>query len=162
VEQFRPIGINATHRNEAGATWGDNFAFGKFETRMGWQACGSVMEPWTSMETMNVRWLTPIGERSSLNNWRWSGPVAEKYGSLVDEMGALPLDDPKIDDLFVKAMELWFQDLPLIPVTQARKLIPFDTTYWTGWATVKNNYQHPCTWWQSTHQHIHKLQPAAR
>jgi peptide/nickel transport system substrate-binding protein len=160
VEQLQAIGINATNRNEAGATWGDNFAFGNFETRMGWQTCGSVNEPWASMDTFNVKWLTPIGQRSSYNNWRWSGPAAEEYSKLVDEIGSLPLGDPKIDELFVKAMDLWFKELPVIPITQARKIIPFDTTYWTNWPTAKNNYMHPPTWWQSTHKIIHSLQPA--
>ncbi|MCS7220432.1 MAG: ABC transporter substrate-binding protein [Anaerolineae bacterium] len=160
VEQLQAIGINATNRNEAGATWGDNFAFGNFEARMGWQTCGSVNEPWASMDTFNVKWLTPIGERSSYNNWRWSGPAAEEYSKLVDEIGSLPLGDPKIDELFVKAMELWLKELPVIPITQARKIIPFDTTYWTNWPTAKNNYMHPPTWWQSTHKIIHSLQPA--
>lgn len=159
VEQFQAIGINATNRNEAGGTWGDNFAFGNFEARMGWQTCGSVNEPWASMNTFNVRWLVPVGERASGNQWRWSGPAAEEYSKLVDEIGSLPLGDPKIDELFVKATKIWFEELPVIPITQAKKIIPFDTTYWTGWPTAENDYIHPPTWWQSTHAIIHNLEP---
>jgi peptide/nickel transport system substrate-binding protein len=59
-------------------------------------------------------------------------------------------------------MELWLTDLPVIPVTQARKLIPFDTTYWTNWPTAENNYLHATTWWQSTHKIIHSLERATR
>ena len=32
-------------------------------------------------------------------------------------------------------MDIYFKELPVIPVTQAKKIIPFDTTYWTGWPT---------------------------
>ncbi len=156
VEQLQAIGINATMRNEAGGTWGDNFAFGKFEAKSGWQMCGSINEPWASMDNLNARWLVPVGERASGNGWRWNNP---EYSALVDEIGVLPLGDPKIDELFLKAAEIYLRELPVIPVAQARKLVPFDTTYWTGWATAENNYQHPCTWWQSTHLHIHHLQP---
>ena len=66
-------------------------------------------------------------------------------------MGTLPLGDPKIDELFVKAMRST-EELPVIPITQAKKIIPFDTTYWTGWPTSDNQYIHPPTWWQSTHE----------
>jgi len=160
VEQFHAIGINAVNRNEAGGTWGDNFNFGNFETRMGWQTCGSVNEPWASMDMFNVKWLVPVGERASYNSWRWSGEAAEQYSALVDEIGSLPLGDPKIDELFVEAMWIWFDELPVIPITQAKKIIPFDTTYWTGWPTFENDYIHPPTWWQSTHIIIHNLEPA--
>ncbi len=160
VEQFQRIGINATNRNEAGGTWGENFDMGNFEARMGWQTCGSVNEPWASMDRFNVRWLRPVGERASGNQWRWSGPAAEEYSKLVDEIGSLPLGDPKIDELFVKATKIWFEELPVIPITQARKIIPFDTTYWTNWPTAKNDYIHPPTWWQHTHYIIHNLKPA--
>lgn len=162
VEQLHAIGINATRRNEAGGTWGDNFAFGTFEARIGWQTCGSINEPWASMHTFNTAWLLPVGERASGNSWRWSGDNAEAYSALVDQIGVLPIGDPQIDRLFVEAMRYWMEELPVIPVTQAKKIIPFDSTYWTNWPTIENNYIHPPTWWQSTHKIIHSLQPAAR
>ena len=162
VEQFQAIGINASTRNEAGATWSENFHFGRFEAHMGWQTCGSVNEPWKSLDTMNVRHLVPVGERAAddRNSWRWSGEAAESYGALVDEMGSLPLGDPRVDELFVEAMDIWFDELPVIPITQAKKIIPFNTTYWTGWPTAEQNYIHPPTWWQgNTEEIILSLQP---
>jgi peptide/nickel transport system substrate-binding protein len=160
VEQFQAVGINASMRLEAGQTWGDNFDMGNFEARMGWQTCDSVNEPWASMDQMNTRWYLPQGERATKDRWRWSGPAADEYSAIVDEIGVLPLGDPKIDELFVEAMEIWFEELPVIPVTQAKKIIPFDTTYWTGWPTYYDNpYIHPPTWWQHTHKIIHNLEP---
>ena len=77
----------------------------------------------------------------------------------MDQIGLLPLGDPTIDALFVKAMDIWLDELPVIPVTQARRIIPFNTTYWTGWPTASNNYVQPPTWWQSAHLIIHHLKP---
>jgi peptide/nickel transport system substrate-binding protein len=63
--------------------------------------------------------------------------------------------------LFVEAMDIWFDELPVIPITQAKKIIPFNTTYWTGWPTAENNFIHPPTWWQgNTEEIILGLQPA--
>jgi peptide/nickel transport system substrate-binding protein len=157
VEDLQALGINASTRNEAGSTWGDNFNNGNFEARMGWQTCGSVNEPWGSLDQFNSSWVVPVGERASKNGWRWQGPVAEEYSKLVDEIGSLPLGDPKVEELFVQAMDLWFDELPVIPITQAKKIIPFDTTYWTNWPTFDNQYIHPPTWWQHFHvilQHL--------
>ncbi|MCP4141064.1 MAG: ABC transporter substrate-binding protein [Chloroflexi bacterium] len=160
VEQLQQAGINATTRNEDATTWYNNFELGNFETRIGWQSCGSVNEPWGSMNTFNTRWLKPVGERTGENQnaWRWSGETAERYSALVDEIHSLPVGDPKVDELFVEAMEIWLDELPIIPLTQARKIMPFNTTYWTGWPTADNNYIHHPTWWQSAHIIIHNLE----
>jgi peptide/nickel transport system substrate-binding protein len=159
VEQFQAIGINAVQRNEAGGTWNDNREFGNFETQMNWEMCGSVNEPWASSDLLNVSWLKPVGERAPQNEARWSGEKAEAYSALMDEMGVLPLGDPKVEELFIEASKIYFEELPVIPVTQAKKIIPFDTTYWTGWPTFDDDYLHPPTWWQSTHAIIHNLEP---
>ena len=158
VEDFQAAGINASTRNEAGSTWDDNWRMGNFETRMGWQTCGSVNEPWASLDTFNTKWLVPVGERSNGDSWRWSGPKAEEFGKLVDEMGSLPLGDPKVQELFNQAMTIYMEELPVIPVTQAKKIIPFDTTYWTNWPTYDNQYIHPPTWWQHFHVILQNLQ----
>jgi len=160
VEQLQRAGVNASTRNEAGATWEDNFQMGNYEARMGWQTCGSVNEPWASLNTFNTRWLKPVGERTgqSENAWRWSGEKADAYSALVDEMGTLPLGDPQVQELFNQAMTVWAEELPVIPITQAKKIIPFDTTYWTGWPTYDNQYIHPPTWWQHFHVILQNLQ----
>jgi peptide/nickel transport system substrate-binding protein len=162
VEQLQAFGINASTHNEAGGTWDDNFRNGNFDARMGWQTCGSVNEPWASLDTFNVSWLKPVGERANFNAWRWSGEDAEAYSQLVDQMGTLPLGDPQVAELFNQAMTIWFKNLPVIPITQAKKIIPFNTKYWTNWPTAENDYFHPPTWWQGTHYIIHNLKPAGQ
>ena len=147
VEQLQAVGINAVQKNEAEAVWGDNRDFGRFETRQAWDNCGSVNEPWNSMDSLNQKWVVPIGTRASRNPWRWSNA---EYSALVDKMGTLPLGDPQVQDLFVKAADIYLSELPTIPITQAKKLIPFDTTHWTGWPTAQNDYIHATTWWQMT------------
>ncbi len=158
TEQLQRSGINAVHVNQAGQTWGDNFRNGEFESRMGWQTCGSVNEPWATMDTFNTRWLEPIGTRANQNSWRWSGDKAEEYGALVDQIGSLPLGDPAIEPLFLQATALLFEELPVIPITEAKKIIPFLETYWTNWPTFDNQYVHPPTWWQHTHYIIHEIE----
>ncbi len=158
TEQLQRVGINAVHVNQAGQTWGDNFRNGEFESRMGWQTCGSVNEPWATMDTFNTRWLEPIGTRANQNSWRWSGEKAEEYGALVDQIGSLPLGDPAIEPLFLQATALLFEELPVIPITEAKKIIPFLETYWTNWPTYDNQYVHPPTWWQHTHYIIHEIE----
>lgn len=160
VEQFREAGIDATARVVAGPTWGTNKSLGEFEGIMDWDFCASVNEPWASFNQFHVRWLAPIGEETdgrTRNIMRWSGEAAEAYSALVDEIGQLPLGDPRVTELAIEAYNILLDEMVAIPITQAKKIVPFDTTYWVGWPTAENNYNHPATWWNSTHQIIHNL-----
>ena len=159
VEQFQAVGIDATHKKEAGNLWGDNLLFGKFETHMGWQSCGSVNEPWATLDQLNEKWIVPVGERASKNGWRWKN---DTFSKAVDEMSVLPLGDPKVDELFLVAIEEYLKELPNIPITNAKKLIPFDTTYWTNWPTSDNNYAPSWTWWQSTFDILINIKPVTK
>lgn len=161
VEQLQDVGINAVNRNQAGATWSDNFWMGNFEAKVGWQTCSSVNEPWASLDRFNENWLLPVGELAAdeRNSWRWDGEGSAEYSAIVDEMGSLPLGDPRVEELFIEAMEIWFNELPVIPITQAKKIVPVNGTYWSGWPTFSDDYIHPPMWWQSAHVIIHELQP---
>jgi peptide/nickel transport system substrate-binding protein len=132
---------------------------GHFEAMVDWDACGSINEPWAALDRFHIRWVRPIGEPvSNYNNQvRWSN---EQYSAIVDEMASLPLDDPRVDALFVEAMMIWFDELPFIPLVQDKQLISFDTTYWQNWPTANNAYVHPPMWWQSAHIIVHHLEPA--
>lgn len=160
--QLRRVGIQATSSPQEGNQWTDSALKGECEALISWFSCGSVMEPWDSLDNFNVRWLRPRGQATQQfeNVWRWAGKPAEQYSAIVDRIGQLPLGSPEIDDLFVEAMRIWFDELPAIPLVQAGTLLPFDTTYWRGWPTAANNYIQPPVWWQSTHKILHNLQPA--
>jgi peptide/nickel transport system substrate-binding protein len=160
VEQLRRVSINATIGIVDYDSFFANYSEGAYEARLGWQSCGSVSEPWSSLNNFNIKFYKPIGQKvgfnqvSGDNGWRWRN---EKYSSLIDEIGKLPVGDSRIDALFVEAMDIWMSELPIIPITQAKKLIPFDTAYWVNWPTANNSYIQPPTWWQSAHVIIHNL-----
>jgi peptide/nickel transport system substrate-binding protein len=163
VEQFREAGVDASASVVAGPTWGTNKSTGNFEGIMDWDFCASVNEPWASFDQFNVRWLTDIGEETPSRNrniMRWSGEAAEEYSAIVDQIGQLPLDDPQVVELAIEAYNILLAEMPAIPITQAKKIVPFDTTYWVGWPTAEDNYNHPAAWWNSTHQIIHNLTKA--
>ncbi len=164
VEQLRSAGILATNRAVEGATWNDNKAYGKFEGVVDWDACGSVNEPWLSMNRYTSQFHRPIGARSPGNNnfVRWKGKKADQYSKLVSEIGVLPLGSTNIEPLFIEAMQLFQEEQVVIPLNQAIMLIPFDTTYWIGWPSEKNNYIHPPMWWMSAHRVIHNLKKVKR
>ncbi len=162
VEQFRAAGIDATSRPLTGATIGDSLDNGNFELAYNWDACGSVSEPWNSMNRFTTHFVVPVGQRSpGGNNYvRWNTDATKAYTEIVDKIGVMPLGDPAIPGMVAEAYKYLYDEMPIIPLVQASKLVPFDTTYWTGWPTATNNFNHPATWWNSTHQIILNLKKA--
>ncbi|MEM8553467.1 MAG: ABC transporter substrate-binding protein [Pseudomonadota bacterium] len=163
VEQLNRAGIQASAVPvENGVFWGEVLPFGAYEMSYSWLSCGSVNEPWASMGRYTVKDVVPVGERSpGFNNTaRWDGPAAEAYSAIVDEIAALPLGDASIPGLVAAAYEHLDAEMPFIPLVQSFKLLPLNTTYWTGWPTADNYYNHPFFWWNHTHQIIHNLEKA--
>ena len=80
--------------------------------------------------------------------------------AIVDAMADKPLGDPEVPGMVAEAYQYLDAEMPFIPLVQSAKLIPFSTTYWTGWPSEENNYNRPFFWWNHTHQIIHNLEKA--
>ena len=161
VEQLNRAGISAKAVPvENGVFWGEVLPFGGYEMSYSWLSCGSVNEPWTSMNRYTTASVVPVGERSpGFNNTaRWDGEAAEAYTAIVDQMAGMAGDDPALPGMVAEAYGHLAEGVPFIPLVQAAKLLPFNTTYWTGWPTAENAYNHPAFWWGHTHQIIHNLE----
>ncbi|MDX8347849.1 ABC transporter substrate-binding protein [Cognatiyoonia sp. IB215446] len=163
VEQLQRAGIDARAVPvENGVFWGEVLPFGAYEMSYSWLSCGSVNEPWASMGRYTVADVVPVGERSpGFNNTaRWDGPAAEAYSAIMADIASRSLGDDAIPGLVAEAYQHLDAEMPFIPLVQAAKLLPMNQTYWTGWPTADNYYNHPFFWWNHTHQIIHNLEPA--
>ncbi len=98
---------------------------------------GSVKDPFTTLDMYHIRNRKPTGENCGANRPRWGN---EEYSDIVDELSKTPPDDPKTFELFRKAMEIWYRELPEVPLVQWFHRIPMNTTYWTNWPTKENPY----------------------
>ena len=163
VEQMQRAGIDAKAVPvENGVFWGEVLPLGSYDLSYSWLSCGSVNEPWTSMQRYKTEFVAPIGERAPgfNNTQRWESEAASSYSEIVDQISDRNLTDPETPGLVAEAYQYLDQEVPFVPLVQAAKLLPFNTTYWTGWPTADNAYNHPAHWWGHTHQIIHNLEPA--
>ncbi len=162
IEQLIRFGIDAKKSKLTGGTWGDNNALGQYEAQSGWQTCGSVMEPYGTLRTLiGTDGVAPIGERpvGRQNLYRFFN---ERYNELVDEIGLLQLDDPKLPELAREAYEILYDELPAIPTAQSRKLVPNNFTYWTNWPDAENYYAKPFSWCGQFIEVITQIQPVTQ
>lgn len=160
VEQLRRGGIDATTTPvENSVFWGTALPLGDYELAYTWLSCGSVNEPWSTMGRYTNETIAPIGERAPgfNNTGRWDTDATAAYTEAVLPLRDMASGDPAAVDIVVEAYGHYAAELPFIPVVQASKLLPFNTTYWTGWPTADNAYNHPAHWWGHTHQIIHNL-----
>ena len=104
---------------------------------------GSVgPDPFLSLDLYHKYRVLPTGEAAG-TWWRWSN---DEYSAIVDEMATVPMGDPKVKDLFRKAMEIWLRELPSLPMMKWYHRIPMNRTYWEGWPTEENPYLNGAFW----------------
>ena len=85
-----------------------------------------------------------------------------KYNEIVDKIGLLPLDDPQLPELSKQAFAILYDELPVVPTAQSRKLIPNNFTYWTNWPDINNYYQRPVSWCGSFLAVLTEIQPVKK
>jgi len=99
---------------------------------------GSVDDPFVTMDMYHSRWQAPTGEGSGPNRPRWANA---EYDAIVEEMSRTSPDDTaKMQDLFNRGMEIWFRELPEVPLVQWFHRLALNTTYWTEWPNNDNPY----------------------
>jgi peptide/nickel transport system substrate-binding protein len=101
-----------------------------------------------NLELFHSKYYVPLGQDApwyERNSFRYKNPA---FDAIVDEMrGTDPNNVAKVTDEFKRAMAIWFDDLPVIPIVQAPALVPFNSTYWANWPTATNAWNMPVTWW---------------
>ena len=99
---------------------------------------GSVADPYVTLSFYHSKWQRPTGESCGNNRPRWGNA---EYDAIVEEMSRTPMDDKeKMQELFTKAMEIWYRELPEVPLVQWYHRLALNTTYWTNWPTQDNGY----------------------
>jgi len=151
VQNLNDVGVDAVLRIIEWGIFREQTGQGHFEGSTDWDGCGSVIEPWFGMNRYNKSWVQPIGKSgteyvdNTNNAGRWSN---DEYSKLVDQMGQLPIGDPKVIPLMQQAVKIWTDELPDIPLVQQPALQLFNTSKFTNWPTADNNYIQPPSHWE--------------
>ncbi|MBX3001167.1 MAG: ABC transporter substrate-binding protein [Caldilineaceae bacterium] len=148
ADQLDAAGIDVQQQTLSGAVLGTTIREGNFDIYAPQAFCpGTIYE---NLELFHSKFYVPLGEPApwfERNSFRYSN---EEYDAVVDEMlEALSVgaDEATLIDIYARAMEIWYEDLPVAPLTQAPALVPFNTTYWEGWPDAENPWMMPVNWW---------------
>ncbi|MEV4262928.1 ABC transporter substrate-binding protein [Kribbella sp. NPDC049584] len=137
------VGVPATLRSLAGSVHDDKFQRGEYDIDSNW--AGFAIDPvqlytdWTSDK------YQPIGKNSAgKNKMRFRNPDFDK---IIDQLGQLNPDSPEAKPLLDKALEIYFQQLPLLASIQTGYPSYFNTAFWKDWPTDDDLYEVPLNWW---------------
>ncbi len=154
VAQLRKAGFDASFKAPTNYSdlqlQGDVDAFMAFDSAV-------YSDPWVSLDQYHSRYTAPTGQ-TAVQPFRWQNAAFDK---IVEEMGVTRSTDPKFMELFLQAVEIWLQNLPILPMLRAYNYIPYNTTYWHGWPNEKNPYVGGSSWHRgATTILVHALEPA--
>lgn len=159
AKQLTSAGIDAKIKDISnGEYWGDVVPKGKYEMALTWLSCGSVADPYQSLARYAAEFV-PLGTRSPgfNNTGRWNTKGAKDYAALVTkELGSKVLPPADVPPIVARAYKYLNDEMPIIPLVQSPRIIPFNTTYWQGWP-AKGVAGVPMHSWSSTHRIIHAL-----
>jgi peptide/nickel transport system substrate-binding protein len=149
TQMLRSFGIDVIAKGLEGPTFENTMNSGDWTLRYGFMTPGDS-DPFFNLYLSHSKFAAPPGQ--PVSNWQWNGwrYINPEYDKIVDElMMTSPLDQEKAISLFRKAMDIFYRDLPVIPLVQAPAVVPFSSYYWTGWPTSDNPWIQPTPWWNS-------------
>jgi peptide/nickel transport system substrate-binding protein len=153
VEQLRKGGFDATFKSPSNASTiipqGDIDAWFDIPG-------GSARDPYATLNFLHSRYAVPTGQ-TAVRAYRWKNAEFDK---MLETMAVTAPNDPKFMSVYHQAMEIWFPNLPTIPLINRYIFITPNTTYWMNWPTEKNPYTLPSSWHRTAGLFINTLQPA--
>ena len=157
TEQLRQAGFDATF--SLPADYGTRIRTGEAAAFV-YGHGGSMRDPWKTLDNLyHINKVKPIGtDNLGFGYYRWAN---QPFSDLVDQMGQLEYNDPKMVELFRKAMEIWLPELPDIQLVQTVIAVPMNTTYWTGWPKAPDYHIHEGFWHRTAYLIVQDLQPVS-
>ena len=144
-DQLRAAGFTVDVQPLAGGVLTDTIRRGDYDLAMNAFCPGYIAE---NLELFHSKNYVPLGQPApwfERNSFRYSNPELD---GIVDQMLQTPPSNvDTMKGLYHDALAIWLRDLPVIPLTQAPALVPFNSTYWQGWPTADNAWNMPVSWW---------------
>jgi peptide/nickel transport system substrate-binding protein len=145
ADQLEAAGIDVDVQPLAGGVLNDTILRGDFGIKLHSFCPGYIYD---NLELYHGKFYQPLGEPApwyERNSFRYNNP---EFDAVVDQMAGIPPEDLEANvPLFRDAVEHLFRDMPTIPMVQAPALVPFSSSYWSGWPTSDNAWNMPVSWW---------------
>ena len=139
VRQLQDAGFAAEMDQSPGT--GEAFGRGERDYQFGCKGPSGVLgaDPYYMLSLYSSATFRDIGE-PPVNPWATARWQNAEFDEIVTEMSKIPATDPQTMDLFEDAMEIWYEELPDIYVSQLIIRHLGNENYWEGWPSFDDNY----------------------
>jgi peptide/nickel transport system substrate-binding protein len=160
ADVWRKFGIDVNvQQMEAGTFW-NSWSNGTFQAGSYWPGCGVAPDVYDNMNgAWHKKFIVPTGQPAPGNAPRYE---SEALSAILDELSALPSDDPQTIELTQEFMKTWVVEMPWIPMFGTSKFVPVDTYYWENLPDVDNYYEGPWWWWSLFKYMLPNFEPTGR
>jgi len=144
-QQLRDAGFDATFDTSPGL--GTQAQTGEQAVFLGCKGPSGVlgMDPYFMLSIYTAQYFRPTGEPAPIW-WATSRWQNAEYDALVEEIAPLEVDDPRTEEILLKAMDIWVEEMPDIYLAQLIIRYPMSTENWTGWPSEDDVYGFPHSW----------------
>jgi len=140
-------GIQLTVRHEDGPVFDNDRLTGNFDITSHWLCFDNGF-----LDSLNLyasytsdRPIPTNGQRIPDGNW--IGFKDPAFDTAVETIKTNGPDTDAAKAAYSTALAEWMKNMPAIPVVQTIYVMPWNTTYWTGWPVDANMFTVPFTWW---------------
>ena len=156
--ELAKVGVPATLRSLAGNVHDEKFQRGQYDIDSSW--AGIAIDP----EQLYTDWTSdkyqPIGKNAAgKNKLRFRNA---KFDEISKKLAGLNPESEEAKPLLKEALEIYFQELPMLSVIQTGYPSYFNTTFWKGWPTDEDLYEVPLNWWQHFIFVLGKIEPTGQ
>ncbi|QAY63441.1 ABC transporter substrate-binding protein [Xylanimonas allomyrinae] len=135
ADDVKALGVTATLTTPDADTWWANKSNGEFDAILHWTDTG--MTPYDIYSnTMDARWLKPIGEAADYNFGRFDSSEAT---AALDAFANATSDDERSAAL-ADAQRIFVNEVPVMPIASRPFITQFNTRNYVGWPSDDDPY----------------------
>lgn len=159
VEELKKVGLSANMRSLSGSVFDEKKQLGEFDVTVEW-SCWVSSDPEQLYRDLESSRATPVGKNAvGKNPTRFRN---DEMDTLSKKLANLDPTGDEAQPLLKRALEIYFEYLPIAPIIQTGYPQYFNTTFWKGWPTDDNLYQVPLNWWGHFMFVVAQLEPTGQ
>ncbi|MGI6173031.1 MAG: ABC transporter substrate-binding protein [Christensenellales bacterium] len=153
ADQWSKFGINVEVSTLTAGDMSSRLNLGDYEVATAWYSCCSYFaDLYNNISGWDdTVYKYPLGEvASGISALRFSFADPELSAKITEVVKKASLTDPngeEIKALMIEYLKLTTEAHISVDVHSGTKIVPINTTYWTGLQTAENPYEGPWWWW---------------
>jgi peptide/nickel transport system substrate-binding protein len=161
-DELRKIGIKTNMRVVDAGIWGDLVNNGDYDISFDVLSTDTAFpnDPWLFFNSYHTKHVKPIGEYQTSGDRGRSRLKSPELDAIADKMAVTPPDSAQYLGLVEQGLDIWYRNLPAVPVVEKVFVQTFSDMYWTGWPDEDNMYHVPYQWWPEIMFVLFELKPA--